>query len=352
MAAGLVSLTFPRIAGAEDAGPGGAAGASVTDPAASAPRVIAERPFRHGERNRPDGAVQASVEDETLARWNAGGSSSPNCISSRAGFHVAPRVKVDAEVRSGRIPARPTKGTLSAVGVLAQTRNHGYWPFRLCYEAGLRDAPRLAGKSRIRLVVNRAGRATAARLLDTELRDREVASCLVSRVRALAFSPGPRERAEVDLTIDLNPGDAPLPDTCRAKEDSEPAEGSLEGAAPVLASALPGIAACYAEGLGRDPGLWGRIAFEIGVSERGAVTPVIEHDSHFPDPAVVTCAGNLLRKLVFPSPHGGPVRLVWGVRLGIPPFEQGVSAAGNPPGSLPPKTLVAEPAPPRLPLGR
>ncbi|HEX3593893.1 MAG TPA: AgmX/PglI C-terminal domain-containing protein, partial [Polyangiaceae bacterium] len=186
--AATTSLGAAEIAHAEpDAGATLRALAAASTRSAVAPgTVTAEAVYPSGERPRADGPVQASVADEDLARWNVGGTSDGHFPSNRPGFHVAPRVKVDVSLRPGQLPFQSSrKGVLSETAVLAQSRNHGYWPFRICFEAGLRKDPKLRGKSRLHAVIEPSGHVRAARVVASELDDHEVARCVVARAETL-----------------------------------------------------------------------------------------------------------------------------------------------------------------------
>jgi hypothetical protein len=308
------------------------AGAPVTPATPAPPPALAEPAWPLGERPRPDGAVQASVADEELARWNVGGSSDPSARSNRPGFHVAPRVKVDTVVRSRRMPEQSSKkGVLSKVGVLAQARNRGYWPFRVCFEAGLRADAASKGKTRVRITLGRDGRASASRLLATELRHPDVATCLVNRARTLRFAPGPTGRTEVDVTVDLSPGDAPLPGVTVPAPPPAASPGKIDVGAVtgVLGTALPAAAACFTRRAARDPKLWGRVGLRVGLGADGAILLLEENESRFPDRDVVACIVTAVRALPFPPPLGGPASFTWGVRLGGPPPPGAPGEGGN-----------------------
>jgi hypothetical protein len=329
---GLAMATVP-VHAANDAG--------APAPGTNVAGAVAETPFAFDRRARADGAVQASVEDEALARWNVGGSGDAACVSNRPGFHVAPRVMVDTDVRSGRLPAsqREAHGReLSRSGVLAQTRNRGYWPFRLCFEAGLRRAPKLKGKTTVRIVIGRSGSVASGRLVSTELDDREVASCLVAKARSLRFSPPPARKAEVDVSVDLSPGDAPLPGTAAAAApDGAPCNSTFDAreTAVALGAAVIPATSCYAEGISRDPKLWGRLGLRLDVAADGTLQGVREDESHFPDPRVTACVVSALANVRLPPPHGGPIRLGWGLRFGSPPVPAPAAASARP-GSVSP----------------
>lgn len=312
--------------------------------------VVAEQPYKLGERPRAEGAVEASVADELVCRWNAGGSSNPACASNRLGYHPAPRVKVDTVVQRGRLPVRSAKkGVLSELGILAQTRNRGYWPFRLCFEAGLRKNTTLAGKTRFRMAVAPDGHVSSSRRESTELRDEDVSACLVTHARSLRFAPAPGRRTEVDVTVDLTPGDAPFPDGlgAHAGEAPDPGPGRLdiEAVTAALTPTLPAISICYAEGRALDPLLWGRVALRFDTNANGSVRNVTQHDTRFPAPSVVGCVLSAVRGIRLPKIDGGPVRFVWALRLGSPPpleTPQNLLSSGSE------KSPVAEPPPTRV----
>jgi hypothetical protein len=352
--AALAFVASAASARAESPCPDGGREHESAAPADSSGFVVMERPYKLGDRPRADGAVEASVADESIARWNVGGSANPACASNRAGFHPAPRVKVDTVVRSGRMPPRSTaKGVLSELGILAQARNRGYWAFRLCFESGLRHDVSLTGKTRVRIVIARDGHVSSSRMNGTELHDSEVATCIATRARALRFTPAPRRRAEVDVTVDLAPGDAPLPDGVpgRLAMPPDPGPGKLDARAveTVLAGKLPNINKCYTEGRARDPALWGRLALRFDADARGAVQSVVEHDSRFPDSKVVGCILSALGGTALGTIPGGPLRFVWGIRLGTPPSPE---VAGNQLSSNLRKSSVADSASPQVRLAQ
>lgn len=321
--------------------------------------VAAERPYRLGARPRAQGAVQASVADEDLARWNVGGSGDPRASSSRPGFHPAPRVLVDVSTRNAGLPKRAkSKRLFSEASLVAQARNAGYWPFRLCFEDGLRRDQSLRGKTRIRFTVESNGHVKSERIAFTELSDHAVAKCLSARVRAMHFSPAPPKRVHADVTIDLGPGDAPLPeagvaDASGSSQTSEAVKFDEAAVARALNDQLGRVSSCYEQGLGRDPKLWGRVAILMDVNPDGRVTAVVEHESRFPDPAVPSCAMDGLRGVVLPPPIGGPLRLVWPLKLGSPPLQEvNNGRSGSSQTLVESKRTVAEAGSPRVPVAK
>lgn len=319
----------PGPAPPESAGPVvPATEATPTPPPLPEPRVQIERPYPLHHRPRPSGEIAAAVHDEHLARWNLGGSSDPSYPSSRAGFHPGTRVIVNATVPGARIPERPPVDrrtgrptpTLSRHAIEAQARREGYWPFRLCMEDGLRREPDLAGKAVVDLSLGPGGRVTGARLIQATLEDEGVEGCVVAAARKLSFSPPPERRLRVRLEIALAPGDAPVLQVGPPDGWTAPTPGriDLDAAHRSLLTALPALQECYAAGLERDFGLWGRLELRIDLEAEGSPVNVSEGESRFSDPLTTRCACDVLRRMDLPAPEGGAATLVVGVRFGGP----------------------------------
>lgn len=286
--------------------------------------------YEPGRRPRSGGAVVASVEAEQIARWNVGGSGDPGLPSNRRSFHPAPRVHVSLDDATPlRLPekARGKRGVLSRVAVLAQARNLGYWPFRICYEEGLRRLPRLFGTSELRLSVARDGRVTKSAVVNTELQQSDVSQCLVEKAHRLRFSPAPPKSFVLRLVIDLHPGDAPIPDAISSErlepqQSESPAVARLRvgDALAALAPARERVAECYSRAVIADAKLWGRLALLLDVDAKGGVTSATQFESRFPAAGVVACAIEAARTAKFGTALGGGagMRLIWALKLGVP----------------------------------
>jgi len=355
-ALGLAAATALVGAGARatepgrDAGPG--PGATRAD--ASRDLVRPERVYPFGERPRADGPVQASVADEELARWNVGGRSDPAYPSNRPGFHAAPRIMVDVAMRAGVLPVRSSKkGVLSETAVLAQARNRGYWPFRLCFEAGLHGDPKLRGKTRVRVVVAPNGHVRSTRPVSTDLADPETARCLAARAGQLKFAPPPERRLDATIDVELSPGDAPLPELRLGGFAPAPAAAPLDARAleAMLGGAISPAESCFSAARQADPRLWGRILFRVDVDRHGNVT-VREHESRFPDPQVVRCISTAVQALPLASIAAGPTSFTWGLRLGWPPSFPSSNQAENTPAAPAPHSPVADSPAPRVRVAR
>jgi hypothetical protein len=294
------------------------------EPAAEAPVVLSiERPFVPWARGRPEGRVAGASHDQDLARWNVGGTSDPEFISSRPGFHPAPRVKVDVVVVAGALQkkarvdpeSKKPDRFLSQASLLARSRKYGYWPFRLCFETGLRKKATLGGKTRIRFRVNRAGRILQKRLVHTKLEDREVAQCLVDAASDIELLPALRS-IDVEASIELWRGDAPLPTLVEPPEKAPTLDH--ETIVPVVEASRTSFEACYRSALGRDPGLWGRVELAVQLDASGVVVSATERDSQFPDKEAVACVIETARALEFRPKKSRP-SFVLGFRFGSAP---------------------------------
>jgi hypothetical protein len=300
------------IATASAEGDGGTAAqaASLPGPEAGAtePVEIAmadEPPYPPGQRRRPTGGVAASNDEDVLARWNRGGpdANGPAAVKPP---HPAPRVKVDVVQIRGRI---------EEADVLRTARAKGYWPFRLCYEEGLRRTPKLHGTVKLRVSVGPGGSARGVRKVAAELDDATVTSCLLKAARGLALPSPERGTPDVTLEVSLWPGDAPVraggAPPARANE-------APEALVAALRSRWDGVRACYVEGLRRTPGLWGRLAMRLRLTAKGEIVEAAEVESRFPDRDVTECALRVYERAGL-APYGEDRVIVYALRLGTPP---------------------------------
>jgi hypothetical protein len=175
---------------------------------------------------------------------------------------------------------------------------------------------------------------------------------------------------DVDMTVELNPGDAPLPGV-RAAEAERPSTtkpepqltaAQLRTAQSALARRSEAFASCYTSGRTRDPGLWGRIGLRIAI-DRGTIARVVQHESRFPDAAVVACVTSVVQATPFCDEVPGKLELEWAVRLGSPPdvapqitalavrSPPPPAAAVAPAAAALDQSVIAETAPARLPVG-
>jgi hypothetical protein len=282
--------------------------------------------------------MAASAFDEQLARWNLGGSSDPAHPSNRPNYHPAPRVLVELGPLSRKIDKHSQRAkAFSAATLLAEARSRGYWPFRTCFEQGLRARPTLSGRTRLRLSIGSGGLVTAGRVLATELAERTTAQCLALAARGLSFRHAPTRRLDVELSVKLWPGDAPLPPRELARTPRELETSALAGA---FMESAPALARCCESALARDPRLWGRVALCVETNADGAVVKARETESRFADPAASACMAQELGALRLPT-RGQALEVVLAVRCGSPP--QPPAPPEPPPGA--PADPDAPPAP-------
>ncbi len=254
-----------------------------------------------GVRQRPEGAIQAAVLDEELARFNLGGCSQSDHPSNRPSYHPATRVLVEIRLRRGFLPRKARRG-LTLPGLLAAFRSHGYWIFRNCYETTARSTPDPGGRSTVRVTLDARGRVRASRLLGTRLVHRAIATCFAEQIHRIT-TPTTGRRLDVDVMISVWPGDAPLPSEPRATP--EPAPLDLQQAQSALDTPLAAVEGCLAEARQHDPRLWGRLALDLTVDPDGRVSNVAQAESRFPDPKAVTCATQVFDGLHLPAPTTG-----------------------------------------------
>jgi len=115
----------------------------------------------------------------------------------------------------------------------------------------------------------------------------------------------------------------------------------------VLRQHLGRFAACYEQGLEREPNLEGRVAVRLAIGREGAVTSV-GTGGDLPDPTVATCLSNVVQTIRFPAPEGGIVTVGVPIELAPPPGSGTAPApatAGSPSAST--AARVATPAEPR-----
>jgi hypothetical protein len=271
--------------------------------------VIDEPIYFPGARARPKGsAVEASLDDEIIATWNRGGlTAEPTHGPKGKPAHAAPRVKVDVtEVR----------GDASEADMQRTARLKSYWPFRICYEQGLRRLQKLHGTIKLRLTIGPTGRPSGVQQLTAELGDAAVVSCVIKSAMGLGL-PAPTSGApQITLDISLWPGDEPVSIKSASRGKSlAPAEA--KAITDQLRTHLPEARACYAAGLGRHEGLWGRLGLALHVTA-GVVDQVNEVESHFPDAEVSECVQKAFLQSAVPSTDPD-LTVVYPLRFGHAP---------------------------------
>jgi hypothetical protein len=272
--------------------------------------ALADEPiYFPGGRARPKGsAVEASLDDEMLATWNRGGlGSEPAQGAKPRPSHAAPRVKVDVtEVR----------GDASEADMQRAARLKSYWPFRICYEQGLRRMQKLHGTIKLRLTIGPNGRPSGVQQLATELGDVAVVSCVVKSAMGLGLPAPSSGTPQITLEISLWPGDEPV-SVKTALRGKNAAPVDAEALTEALRTRSNEVRACYAAGLRRHVGLWGRLALALRITS-GVVDDVGEVESHFPDPEVTACVRKIFLHAEVPS-TARELSVVYPLRLGRAP---------------------------------
>jgi hypothetical protein len=323
---------------ASDATPMGApAAASSTEPAAgaglsplpvpetpppalaTAPRVLVadELPYspahlrahdskvEHAERHHPRDRESESAG----ARGSSRGAEAllDHDPPSRRPYHPAPGIVVDVVA---------AEGGESASDLQRAARNLGYWPFRQCYEDGLRRDPRLAGKVSLELAIGPGGAVDRSVVTATTVRDEIVAACVAREAQHLALPVAASPTtAKVDVSLAL--GDEPVP-----------MGRSVPNAAPIreaLRASWAGVRRCYANELASHPGIGGRMELHFHV-RRGEIVQVDEvgdSGGRFADVEVTRCVLGIYRTTRLPlASHGTRERsFVYALQLESMPVD-------------------------------
>jgi hypothetical protein len=208
------------------------------------------------------------------------------------------------------------QGGSSAPALQRTARNLGYWPFRQCYEDGLRRDQRLAGKVSLELLINASGSVDRSVVRTTTLRDEAVAACVAREARHLALSSSSAPttaRLEVSLLL----GDEPVP-TGRPMPNAEPIRDALRGQ-------WSAVRRCYASRLASRPSLGGRMELHFHV-RHGEIVDVDElaatgdASGRFGDPDVTRCVLAVYRAARLPHGQREP-SFVYPLRLESAPVE-------------------------------
>jgi len=310
--------------------------------------VTAEPVAYEGERNRPVGAVAAAASDEEFQTWNIGGRSDPQYVSNRPSYHPGTRVMVDASPRLGSKFLHSSVGRTFAQRLVAQLRNHGYWPFRICYEDVARERPDRGGKTELRLTIDSNGTVRLARLMKTELKERTIATCHAAAAKRLHIEASRLRRIEVDVTVAVWPGDVPLVALPMARPQTE--RKGLQSVARLTRGIEREVHDCLVVGRQNDPELWGRLALSFRLDQTSHPAEIGEYLSHFGNAQAVQCVAGHLRALEFDSTVPQDLRMLVAWRLHRRTSEtvrQRTGTTGTPlSDALPPTKTVRPESPP------
>jgi hypothetical protein len=197
-------------------------------------------------------------------------------------YHPAPGIIVDVLDPTGAV----------APGLQRAARNVGYWPFRHCYEEGLRRNQALAGAVSFDLWVRPEGSVERTEVTATTLKDEVVAACVAREALGLVLAPVDSPtlaRARVLLAT----GDEPVPGPALVPH-AEELRASLR-------DSWSALEACYRESLARHPDAGGRMELRFELAEDGAVARVEEGATHFSDADATRCVVEAYRGAALPA---------------------------------------------------
>jgi hypothetical protein len=191
-------------------------------------------------------------------------------------YHPDPRIVIDV------LDARGA----SQADLQRTARNAGYWPFRGCYEDGLRRDQELSGKVSLALSISASGRVEQSSVTGSTLRDKVVVACVAREARQLSFSVA-ESRATAATEVSLATGDEPVAVLL-------PAAGAEE-LRRSLQNAWPAAEQCYARALVIDPRLGGRIELLFRVDIHGELAEVSAGSTHLADSDLGRCVLDVYR---------------------------------------------------------
>jgi hypothetical protein len=202
-------------------------------------------------------------------------------------FHPAPGIVVDVADASGGA---------SASDLQRAARNVGYWPFRHCYEEGLRRDQHIAGKVTMDLAVAAGGAVDRATIGSATLHDESVVLCVAREAAHLALAPA-ESASTARMEVNLSTGDEPVPVPRAASHADELQEA--------LRASWPAVEKCYAAELPKHPDAGGRMELHFHLRSSGEVDEVSEGDTRFGDVEVTRCVLGVYRGAKLPTiAHG------------------------------------------------
>ncbi len=224
--------------------------------------------------------------------------------ANRRPYHPAPGIVVDVV---------DAQGGLAAADLQRTARSAGYWPFRQCYEEGLRKDQRLSGKVSLELHTTPSGAVDRSAVTATTVHDEIVAACVAREARHLALSPVDAETvAKVDVSLAV--GDEPV-QTAKPLPNATPLREALRGS-------WDAVRRCYAGELTGHPDAGGRLELAFHVRHVGEIVDVAEGDSRFGDVDVTRCVLGIYRTLKLPALHfAREAHFVYAIHLEAKPVE-------------------------------
>jgi hypothetical protein len=220
-------------------------------------------------------------------------------------------------------------GEADAASLQRTARNVGYWPFRHCYEEGLRRDQGLSGRVTLEMTVSASGTVEHTAIASTNVKDESVALCVARETEHLTLAAA---QGTARMEVILSTGDEPVPEPHAAFHARELREG--------LRASWPAVEKCYASEIAKHPEhdrAGGRLELRFRVKSDGHATQVVEvaeGESRFADIDVTRCVLGVYRTASLPAVHGGPheTSFVYALHLearpaAAPPISQNVSPA-------------------------
>jgi len=202
-------------------------------------------------------------------------------------FHPAPGIVVDINDATGGATAADLQRT---------GRNVGYWPFRHCYEEGLRRDQHMGGKVEMDLAVAPGGGVDRANITGATLHDESVVLCVAREAAHLALTPG-ESATSAKMELTLSTGDEPVPEPHPIPH--------AEDLRDALRASWPAVKQCYAGALAKHADDGGRLELRFHVKPNGEIAEVAEGDTRFGDVEVTRCVLGVYRGAKLPGvAHG------------------------------------------------
>jgi hypothetical protein len=182
-------------------------------------------------------------------------------------------------------------------------RDQGYWPFRGCFEEGLRRAPDLGGAVTVHLRFSPGG-ANSADVAASTVHDPVVVACLAREAGHMRLPANDLSRAAV-LQITLGAGDEPVfipPPIRNAQAWRQALRGSWSA-----------VEQCFADVLAKTPDAGGRMELRFRVKPDGVIAEVAEADTRFRAIDVTRCVLGVYRAANLPgvAVSGGDATFVY-----------------------------------------
>jgi hypothetical protein len=200
-------------------------------------------------------------------------------------YHPAPGIVVDVVAAEGG----------SSADLQRVARNLGYWPFRQCYEEGLRRDPRLSGKVSLEVLVSPSGGVDRSTVTAATVHDEIVAACIAREAKHIAL-PGSESPVTAKVDVSLALGDEPVP-TGRPVPNAEKLRDALRGS-------WGGVRRCYAGAVASRPSTGGRLELRFRV-RHGEIAEVSElggeGGARFGDSDVTRCVVGVYRAVHLPA---------------------------------------------------